>query len=147
VIGDRIGKVIGKPAEAIDSLKGAINVVTSSPNSTAVARQSSFGSGRMKGRRARPASASLPGNLRALRPAEAKRGHNSGDVCDPSDHRSALRLALAQAIRLTAPMRPQRAPSVPTQHGAPASPAAQEAGAEAGSESGCPSEHPMKSKG
>ncbi len=67
-IGDRIGKVIGKLAEAIDSLKGAINVATSSPNATAVARHSSFGSERMNGRRSRPASASLSGNPPALRP-------------------------------------------------------------------------------
>ena len=72
--------------------------------------------------------------------------HNASHVCEPSDHRSALRLALAQAISLTTPVRPQRAPSVPTQHGAPASPASQIAGIEAGTESGCSSEHPMKSK-
>ena len=72
---------------------------------------------------------------------------NASHVCDPSDHRSALRLALAQAISLTTPTRPQRAPSVPTQHGAPASPASQKAGIKAGTESGCSSEHPMKSKG
>jgi hypothetical protein len=58
----------------------------------------------------------------------AQGGHNASHVCDPSDHRSALRLALAQAISLTSPMRSQRAPEVPTQHLAPASPAMEEAG-------------------
>ncbi|NLZ41328.1 MAG: hypothetical protein GX886_08770 [Comamonadaceae bacterium] len=42
-------------------------------------------------------------------------GHNASHVCDPSDHRSALRLALAQAIGLTTPTRPGgRLPSPPS---------------------------------
>ena len=42
-------------------------------------------------------------------------GHNALYVCDPSDHRSAHRLALAQAISLTVPMRPSgRLPSPPS---------------------------------
>ena len=94
-------------------------------------------------RRLRGLSSNLPG--RGV--GAAYRSHNAFRVCDPSDHHSALRLALAQAISLTTPVRPQRAPSVPTQHGAPASPASQKAGIKAGTESGCSSEHPMKSKG
>ena len=52
--------------------------------------------------------------------ASADRGpvrtsHNTDYVCDPSDHRSALWLALAQAISLTTPTRPSgRFPSPPS---------------------------------
>ena len=51
-------------------------------------------------------------------PTHAQAGHNVVYVCEAFDLGSALRLALAQAISLTTPTRPQRAPSVPTKQGA-----------------------------